>query len=79
MISDNALNEMGVIKNKDGVFIPKNFCLVTLLNFYQTETNVLTNEEYNSISNFLFHLKLDLGICDETKKEYLKQRVFETD
>lgn len=79
MISDNALNEMGVVKSKDGVFIPKDFCLVTLLNLYQTETTVLTDEEHNAISNFLFHLELDFGICDGTKKEYLRQRVFEED
>ncbi|MEK3716256.1 hypothetical protein [Paenibacillus sp. FSL R7-0333] len=79
MISDNALNEMGVIKSKEGVFIPKDFCLVTLLNLYQNETTVLTDEEHNAISKFLFHLELDLSICDGTKKAYLKQRVVEAD
>lgn len=79
MISDKTLTEMGVIKSKDGVFISKDFCLVTLLNLYQTETTVLTDEEHNAISNFLFHLELDLGICDGTKKEYLKQRVVNED
>ncbi|WP_312149903.1 hypothetical protein [Paenibacillus odorifer] len=79
MISDNALNEIGVIKSKDGVFIPKDFCLVTLLNHYQTENTVLTDEEHIAISNFLFHLELDLGICDGTKQKYMKQRVIEAE
>ncbi|OMC76804.1 hypothetical protein BK125_17270 [Paenibacillus odorifer] len=79
MISDNALTDIGVVKSKEGVFIPKDFCLVTLLNHYQTETTVLTDNEHNAISNFLFHLELDLGICDGTKQEYLKQRVIEAE
>ncbi|KWX74425.1 hypothetical protein AMQ84_20735 [Paenibacillus riograndensis] len=79
MISDKTLTEMGVIKSKDGVFIPKDFCLVSLLNHYQTEATSLTDEEHNAISNFLFHLELVLGICDGTIPKYLKQRVVEED
>lgn len=75
MISDNALNEMGVIKSKEGVFIPKDFCLVTLLNLYQNETTVLTDEEHNAISKFLFHLELDLSICDGTKRHTLSREL----
>lgn len=75
MISDRTLVELGVVKSEVGVFIPKDFCLVTLLNWYQTEENTLTDEQLNAITDFLFHLELDLGICDGTKKEYLNKRI----
>lgn len=75
MISDKTLFELGVVKNEAGVFIPKDFCLVTLLNWYQSKDITLTDEQSDAITNFLFHLELDLGICDGTKEEYLKQRI----
>ncbi|GIO85086.1 hypothetical protein J25TS5_20180 [Paenibacillus faecis] len=77
MISDKSLAELGVIKSESGVFIPKDFCFVTLLNCYQTKENTLTDEQFNAITDFLFHLELDLGICDGTEEEYLKQRIIE--
>ncbi|MEK3879794.1 hypothetical protein [Paenibacillus sp. FSL M7-0420] len=78
MISDKELTDMQVIKSRDGVFIPKDFCLVSLLNYYQSNSP-LKDEEYNAISDFLFHLELDLGICDGTNPKYLKQRVVSKD
>ncbi|MNI78797.1 hypothetical protein D3C73_1352040 [compost metagenome] len=75
MISDKTLAELGVCKSEAGVFIPKDFCLVTLLNWYQTKKNTLTDEQFNAITDFLFHLELDFGICDGTKEEYLKKRI----
>ncbi|MBB3154496.1 hypothetical protein FHS16_004578 [Paenibacillus endophyticus] len=77
MISDKSLAEFGVVKSEAGVFIPKDFCLVSLLNCYQTKDIILTDEQHEAISNFLFHLELDLGICDGSKKEFLKQRIIE--
>ncbi|MCM3202892.1 hypothetical protein [Paenibacillus illinoisensis] len=79
MISDRTLAELGVVKSEAGVFIPKDFCLVTLLNWYQTKESKLTDEQFNSITDFLFHLELDLGICDGTKEEYLNKRIVDED
>ncbi|GGG82115.1 hypothetical protein [Paenibacillus radicis (ex Gao et al. 2016)] len=75
MISDKTLLELGVVKNEAGVFIPKDFCLVSLLNWYQSKDVKLNDEQHEAITDFLFHLELDLGICDGTNKEYLKQRI----
>ena len=75
MISDKSLVELGVVKSDEGVFIPKDFCLVSLLNCYQTKDITLTDEQHEAITDFLFNLELDLGICDGMKKEYLKQRI----
>ncbi|WP_285228848.1 hypothetical protein [Paenibacillus sp. ISL-20] len=36
---------------------------------------MLTDEQHEAIKDYLFHLELDLGICDGTKEEYLKQRI----
>ncbi|MDT3429181.1 hypothetical protein J2Z22_004781 [Paenibacillus forsythiae] len=79
MISDKTLAELGVVKSEAGVFIPKDFCLVTLLNLYQTRENTLSDEQFNAITDFLFHMELDLGICDGTKEEYLKKRIVDED
>ncbi|KOY13803.1 hypothetical protein [Paenibacillus xylanivorans] len=78
MISDKILAELGVVKSESGAFIPKDFCLVSLLNWYQTDST-LTDDQHQAITDFLFHLELDLGICDGTKEEYLKQRIVEVD
>ncbi|WP_405131383.1 hypothetical protein MHB43_03970 [Paenibacillus sp. FSL H8-0317] len=78
MISDKTLNELGVVKNEAGVYLPKDFCLVSLLNWYQTDST-LTDDQHQALTDFLFHLELDLGICDGTNKEYLKQRIFDVD
>lgn len=77
MISDKSLTELGVVKSHDGVFIPKDFCLVSLLNWYQTKDIVLSDIQHEAISDFLFHLELDLGVCDGTNEEYLKQRIMD--
>ncbi|KGP82119.1 MULTISPECIES: hypothetical protein [unclassified Paenibacillus] len=74
MISDKTLIELGVVKDDAGVFLPKDFCLVSLLNWYQTQDSALTDDQHQAITEFLFHLELDLGICDGTNEEYLKQR-----
>ncbi|WP_340400433.1 hypothetical protein [Paenibacillus sp. FSL H8-0079] len=79
MISDNILAELGVVKNTEGVFLPTDFCLVSLLNWYQTKDIMLTDDQHQAITNFLFHLELDLGICDGTNEKYLKQRIVEED
>ncbi|WP_405158485.1 hypothetical protein [Paenibacillus sp. FSL H8-0283] len=79
MISDKTLTELGVVKDKTGVFLPKDFCLVSLLNWYQSQDSVLTDDQHQAITDFLFHLELDLGICDGTNAEYLKQRIVEED
>lgn len=79
MISDKSLTEFGIIKNETGVFLPKDFCLVSLLNWYQNKDILLTDEQHEAITDFLFHLELDLGICDGTKEEYLKQRIVDED
>ncbi|WP_028560341.1 hypothetical protein [Paenibacillus pinihumi] len=79
MISDKSLAELGVIKSEAGVFIPKDFCLITLLNWYQSKEIKLTNAQHEAITDFLFHLELDLGVCDGNKEEYLKQRIVDQD
>lgn len=79
MISDKSLAELGVVKSEAGVFLPKDFCLVSLLNRYQNKDISLTDEQHETITDFLFHLELDLGICDGTKEEYLKQRIVDED
>ncbi|CAM3222667.1 hypothetical protein HP548_23670 [Paenibacillus taichungensis] len=79
MISDKRLTELGVVKDETGVFLPKDFCLVSLLNWYQTQDSTVTDNQHQAITNFLFHLELDLGICDGTNEKYLKQRIVEKD
>lgn len=80
MISDKTLIELGVVKNEAGVFLPKDFCLVSLLNWYRTQDGTtLTDNQHQAITDFLFHLELDLGICDGTNEKYLKQRIFDED
>ncbi|OMF45391.1 hypothetical protein [Paenibacillus amylolyticus] len=79
MISDKTLTELGVVKDRTGVFLPKDFCLVSLLNWYQTQDSTLSDDQHQAITDFLFHLELDLGICDGTNSEYLKQRIVDKD
>ncbi|RAR38907.1 hypothetical protein [Paenibacillus sp. MDMC362] len=79
MISDKSLTEFGIIKNEKGVFLPKDFCLVSLLNWHQNKDILLTDEQHEAITDFLFHLELDLGICDGTKEEYQKWRIVDED
>lgn len=79
MISDKTLSKFGVVKSEAGVFIPKDFCMVSLLNWYQSKEITLTDKQHEAITDFLFHLELDLGICDGTKEEYMEQRIVEED
>ncbi|MFB5269107.1 hypothetical protein ACE41H_20290 [Paenibacillus enshidis] len=52
MISDKSLAELGVVKSNAGVFIPKDFCMVSLLNWYQRKDFVLTDAQHEAITDF---------------------------
>ncbi|WP_239631656.1 YgiT-type zinc finger protein [Paenibacillus sp. H1-7] len=71
MITNKELEELGVIKSAAGVFVPSDFCFVSLLNYYQNN-HTLTDEQHSVISDFLLELEVDLGICDGSKEEIRK-------
>ncbi|OXM13937.1 hypothetical protein [Paenibacillus herberti] len=68
MLTNKELKELGVIKSVNGVHLPADFCLVSLLNQYQL-SSALSDEHHDIICEFLFELEIDLGLCDGDKEE----------
>jgi hypothetical protein len=70
VIDDKDLKELGAIKTEEGILLPRDFCLVSLLNWYNNPKTPLSDEQYETLSEFLFQLELDFGICDGAKDKY---------
>ena len=63
-VDDEDLREQGIRFSEKGTFLPKDFCLVTLLNWYQDDSHVLSNDSYNTLTDFLYALEGTLHLCD---------------
>lgn len=58
--------DLGILVTEQGVFLPKDFCICSLLNFYQSEKK-LNDEEVDLLFDFAYWLELLLGVHDGRK------------
>ena len=63
-VDDEDLREQGIRFSEKGTFLPKDLCLVTLLNWYQDGSRVLSDDSYNTLTDFLYALEGTLHLCD---------------
>lgn len=62
----NIPDELGYKITNDGTYLPKDFCICSLLNFYQEFENI-SKDKYNLLFQFAFWLEQFLGVHDGRK------------
>ena len=64
----NILDDLGHKFTQEETYLPKDFCICSLLNLYQDFKNI-SGEQYDILFNFAFWLEQFLGVHDGRKSE----------
>jgi hypothetical protein len=63
MFHSKELQDHGVIKTEEGIFLPRDFCLVDILKWFEDPDHPFTEEQQQSIQVVLLGIEFEFGLC----------------